>query len=184
MGESVGQIHLIAARSRNVHRFDRTYDMLAESRKTRDEFNRRARLVAFTHAPILIDDRINLSGLRIHHNDRSGATRCGERVDGDATDFHVFADRLIMRDVLHRLVMQVLIESALACDGLLAGDFAAARLFLLTTEFGETFAARHATAAARRRTSADFDDLFDDLITTAPDDAARHDALACALAPR
>jgi hypothetical protein len=72
-------------------------DVLGETREARHYLDGRAGLDAVAQAELLIDDRVDLTRLRVHDDDRAGLV--AERVQRRAADFEVFARRVVVRDV-------------------------------------------------------------------------------------
>jgi hypothetical protein len=91
---------------------NRIDNALAKAGEAGDELRRRARLEAAAHAPLLVDDGVDLPGLRVHHDDRPGVV--AERGDGDAAHLRVFARRIVAQDVVLDFVTQPLVERALS----------------------------------------------------------------------
>jgi len=91
-----------------------------------DELDRRTRPDTATYGPVLIDDRQDLAGLSFKNNNRTGVAT--QRIDRHLADRRIFAFRLIVGDISHRLRAKATFKGYFAGDRLATGLFAATLL--------------------------------------------------------
>src|SRR5207302_6766487 len=89
-----------------------------------NQLNSRTRFESATQSPILIDDRVDAASLRIHYDDGSGVMT--ERFNRSLANFEIFADGIVLCDVLLNFAAHAFIDRSLASNRRLATLFGTA----------------------------------------------------------
>ena len=125
MGQRVSKIQAgIAADADGFHRLNH---LLGNTGNACHQLDRRTGLEATAQGPLLIDDRINASALRIHYYHRASMMTQG--VDGGATNIQVLTDGAVPGNVLGNFITHAFIDRALTSNR------SGPRCFRTTTRF-------------------------------------------------